>query len=209
MAKPKKTPKPAPRAKPASDKVAAREAAFIEAMVATNGDKRKSAVAAGYKPGRAADKAGERLSKKVAVCTEIARRRAAVLAEAEEKTGVTVAGVLTELRALVHSDLRRAFDPKSGELLPPHLWPDDLARAMCSVKVVEKEIVTGRGAKRKLTIVPMYVKEVKLWDKGSSMERAMKHLGMFKQDNAQRGDAAIRALMEAVSERSDGFEVRS
>jgi hypothetical protein len=40
------------------------------------------------------------------------------------------------------------------------------------------------------------------------MERAMKHLGMFKEDNKQRGDAAIRALMEAVSERTDGFEVR-
>ncbi len=191
-----------------SSKAAAREALFIEAMVATKGDKRNSAIAAGYSPGRAADRAAERLWKKVEVRAAIKKRQDEVIAEAEERTGVTVAGVLTELRALVHSDLRRAFDPKSGLLLPPHLWPDDLARAMCSVKVVEKEIETKNGKKRTVRMVPMYTKEVKLWDKGPNVERAMKHLGMFKVDNAQRGDAAIRALMEAVSERSAGFEVK-
>lgn len=178
-----------------------RRAAFIEAYLANGGNATEAYKTAGYSH-TGANANAARLIANDGVRAEIDRRRAEVVAVAEEQTGLTVAGVLTELRALVHSDLRRAFHPKSGELLPPHLWPDDLARAMCSIKVVEMDDGTKKH-------VPMYVKEVKLWDKGANMERAMKHLGMFKVDNAQRGDAAIRALMEAVSERSSGFEVRS
>jgi hypothetical protein len=39
-------------------------------------------------------------------------------------------------------------------------------------------------------------------------EQAMKHLGMFKNDNHQQGDAAIRALMEAVGKDAAHFEVK-
>ncbi len=187
---------------------AARVSAFIEEYLSNGQKGGPAARAVGYSA-KTADSQASRLLRNVKIRAVLERRLAEIQQQAEKATGLTVTGVLTELRALVHSDLRRAFHPKSGELLPPHLWPDDLARAMCSIKVVEKEVTTSRGQKRTVKMVPMYVKEVKLWDKGSSIERAMKHLGMFKEDNKQRGDAAIRALMEAVSERSDGFEVRS
>lgn len=197
----KKPRKRTPRAKAtAISAAAAKRAAFVEAYIANGRDGAKAMITAGYSK-KAAAQAASRMLKNVEVKAALEKRFAELQREAEEKTGVTVTGVLTELRALVHSDLRRAFHPKSGELLPPHLWPDELARAMCSIKVVEMDDGTKKH-------VPMYVKEVKLWDKGSSLERAMKHLGMFKVDNAQRGDAAIRALMEAVSERSAGFEVK-
>ncbi|MDA8260574.1 MAG: terminase small subunit [Betaproteobacteria bacterium] len=188
-------------------KAAEKERRFIEAYISNQQNGAQAAITAGY-AAKTARQAASRLLKKSDVRAEIERRLEEVRVAAEERTGVSVSGTLVELRALLHSDLRRAFDPKSGAILPPELWPDDLARAMCSVKVVEKMVVEGKGKKRTVKMVPMYVREIKLWDKGAAMERAMKHLGMFKQDNAQRGDAAIRALLEAVNERSSGFEVK-
>lgn len=179
--------------------VTARRARFIEAYLSNNQNGKQAAITAGFSA-KGAEAEASRLLTNINVSEEIDRRLAELRVAAEARTGVTVEGVLCELRDLLHSDLRRAFD-ENGAMLPPHMWPDDLARAVCSIKVVERDDGTPKH-------VPMYVKEIKFWDKGGSIERAMKHLGMFKEDNKQRGDAAIRALMEAVSECDDGFKVR-
>jgi phage terminase small subunit len=188
-------------------KAEARRSRFVEAFIQNGGNGREAAISAGYKPGRAADKAAERMSQNVAVSQEIERRRAQALAKAQEETGLTVAGTLRELHGIVHSDLRKAFDPKTGALLPPHLWPDDVARAMASVKVVEMAGGMKVDGEDGITHVPMYTKEVKFWDKNSAIEKAMKTLGLFEKDNAQRTDP-LAALMAAIAARDTGIRVR-
>lgn len=159
---------------------------FIEAMVRNGGNQRQAALEAGCKSERAADVYAQRMCKVVQVQQEIERRRAAAVAKAEEKTDLTIEGTLRELNSLVHSDLRKCFNPETGALLPPHLWPDDVARSMASVKVVE--LAGGMkidGKDGAVEHIPMYTKEVKLWDKNAAIDKAMKHLGLFEKDNDQ------------------------
>ena len=117
-----------------------------------------------------------------------------------EAVQLTVEGVLRELHSVVHSDLRKAFDTKTGALLPPRLWPDELARAMCSVKVVEMAKQKGPDGQ------PMYVKEVKVWDKNSAIEKAMKRLGLLV-DRVERGDPG--AFSETAEELRARIKERS
>ena len=176
----KRKPAPKKRVKGSSSAVSAetRRTLFIEAYLSNGGNVTDAALAAGFSP-KAASSQGSRLLKHVKVRGIIDSRRAEVIAKAEEDTGVSLASVLLELKAIVHSDLRRCFNKETGALLPVHLWPDEVARSMASVKVVEMA-----GGKEGDT--PMYVKEVKLWDKNSAIEKAMKHLGAFENDNKQR-----------------------
>ena len=164
----------------------ARRNLFVEAFVTNGGNATQAAVTAGYKPGRAAEQAGWRLSKDVEVSKAIEKRRAEALEAAQKETGLTVTGTLRELSGIVHADLRKCFNPDTGALLPPHQWPDDVARGMASVKVVEMEGGAAIGGEGGLQHVPMYTKEVKLWDKNSAIDKAMKHLGLFERDNEQK-----------------------
>lgn len=186
-------------------KAEAKLAIFIEAYVANGGNGKQAAIEAGYAP-RSAEVTASRLLRKAKVAEAVEKRRSAALTAAQEATGVTVAGTLRELHGIVHSDLRKAFDPKTGALLPPHLWPDDVARAMASVKVVEMAGGMKVGGEDGITHVPMYTKEVKFWDKNSAIEKAMKTLGLFEKDNAQRTDP-LAALMEAIAARDTGIRV--
>lgn len=166
--------------------VAKRRALFKEAYISNGGNGSEAAISAGFAPNSAKVTAA-RLLTDANFVAEINERRAAAVAKAQENTDLTIDGVLRELHSVVHSDLRKAFDPKTGALLPPNQWPDDLARAMCSVKVVEMaggmKVDGEDGAQH----VPMYTKEVKVWDKNSGIEKAMKTLGMLI-ERVERGD---------------------
>ena len=88
------------KAEPNKAAVAKRKDKFVEAMVANGGNKRAAAIEAGYKPGRAADKAGERLSHNVAVVAEIEKRISAVMAKVAEKTEVTKEWITASLKTV-------------------------------------------------------------------------------------------------------------
>lgn len=159
-----------------------RKAIFVEEMLRNGGNQTKAAEKAGYKPGAAAERAGCRLVLDVDVSQALTERRAKAVANAEAAADTTIADLLKELKGIVYSDLRKCFDKETGALLPPHKWPDDVARAMSSVKVVEM----AGGAKGDGEDVPLYTKEVRLWDKNSAIEKLMKHLGLFEKDNEQK-----------------------
>lgn len=191
---------------------AKRRALFVEAMVNPDfkGNATKAAIAAGF-PKRSAAQRGHELVKDREISKVIKARRSEVLAAAQKKTGLSTERVLRELEMIVYSDLRKCFDPATGALLPPHLWPDDVSPHMASVKVVEmaggmavggeeseeelEEQPHGGKLKRRhaggLMHVPMYTKEVKLWDKNAAIEKAMKYLGMFERDNEQKPPLAL------------------
>lgn len=96
------------------------------------------------------------------------------------KTGLTADRVLSELEKIVFSDSRKLYR-EDGSLKSPSEWDDDTAGFVAGLKVTEE--YEGRGEDRQLV---GYTKEVKQWDKLAAIDKAMKHLGLFEKDNAQR-----------------------
>ena len=158
---------------------------FIEAYLSNGGNATQAAVAAGYKPGAGAEKAGYRMSKDVRVSAELKKRAAQAAAKAELKTE----GVLSVLRCLVHARAVDVLSKKQRAQLPS-LTPE-LEVAIVGFKFDSK----GK------------LREVKFADKNAALEKAMRHLGMFDEDNTQKGDV-IRQFMEAVSGHSRGLPSR-
>lgn len=186
------------RAGPSRANSQAMRALFVEAYVENGGNGMEAAITAGFSPKSAKSKASH-LLKVPKIKAAIEKRRAEVLEKAQEKTDLTIEGTLRELHGIVHSDLRKCFDQQTGALLPPHKWPDDVAKAMASVKVVEMaggmKVDAGEGS---VEHVPMYTKEVKFWDKNSAIEKAMKHLGLFEKDNVQQPPTVLISGQKTV-----------
>ena len=177
---------------------AVRRTLFAQAYIANGGNATQAAITAGYSP-KGAESVGSRLSRDVNVQKVIEQARAATITAAEAETGVSVARTLRELGRIVHVDPRRFFNDDGG-LKPIKELDDECAAALASVEVTEE--FEGRGQSREMV---GYLKKVKFWDKNAAIEKAMKHLGMFKEDNTQRppvGDVHITVVgVPAVTHR--------
>lgn len=152
-----------------------REAAFVEAYLSNNMNGTQAAIKAGYSPVNAKRRAVTMLAKPTV--QKVLRDRQDQLAK---KHRMTTDSVMSELSKIVHSDLRKLFDA-NGALLPIHDWPDDMAGAVASIEV--EELFEGSGENRRQI---GFTKKVKCWDKNSAIEKAMKHLGLFAEDNRQK-----------------------
>lgn len=115
--------------------------------------------------------------------------REAIEAKKKERaasTKITSDRVLIEIGKIALSDIRHFYDD-NGFLLPPKLWPDEVAGAVASVEVLETDV--GR------------VTKLKLWDKGRQIELAAKHLGMLNEDknkDAEKVDP-VQVVFEVVN----------
>lgn len=168
------------KSKAGTSKAAAaeRRGKFVEAYIANGGNATQAAIAAGY----AANSAGrhaDRLVKDGEVRAAIAAR-AKKLAQKYELTSDLAA------RSIVQ-DL--TFDPA-------RLFQDDGITPKTIDQIDEDTRMALTGVERDEK------GGVKFKWRGRSAARTdlMKHLGMFEKDNTQRGDAAIRALLEAVGD---------
>lgn len=189
-------PKGRPSAKKSAMAMAVREATFAEAYLANNMRGDLAAIAAGYAKGSAKRQAVSMLARPGV--QKLIRERQAELAKAHR---LTTDSVMDELSKIVHADPRKLFDD-AGNLLPIRQWPDDMAGAVASIEV--DELFDGKGKGRKHI---GYTKKVKLWDKNSGIEKAMKHLGLFAEDNKQRMGALAnlpRDVLQAIVERLQG-----
>jgi hypothetical protein len=76
---------------------------------------------------------------------------------------------------------------------------------LTGVEVTEETI--GRGGNRETV---GYTKKVKWLDKNVSREQAMKHLGLYKEDNKQKSplDGISRDTIKAIVERLNGSSSR-
>lgn len=189
------TKKPAKRVKAGTSKAEAakRRALFVAAMIENGGNATRAYMAAGFtaKNANVAGVEAHKLLKNPKIAAAVEAGRATAVAKAAEAADLSIAGTLRELNGIVHSDVRRLFDPMTNALLPINQWPDEAASAVASIKVVEMaggmKIVEGDGAQH----VPMYTKELKFWDKNSGIDKAMKHLGLFEKDNAQKPTTVV------------------
>jgi phage terminase small subunit len=110
--------------------------------------------------------------------------------EAEQKkltqeSGVTHRKLIEEAARLAFSDIRKVFT-KDGALVAIHELDDATAAAISSVKVV----TTGRGEEVE------YVREIRLWDKNSAIEKLIKHLGLNPEPAAAETVQAITVTLD-------------
>lgn len=172
---------------------AEREKLFIQAYVANRKNGTKAAIVAGFSEKTAAQMAQQILARpRVQLAL---REYQDALAK---KFELTTESVIAELSKIVHADPRRLFG-EDGRMIHPKEWPDDMAGCIASLDVVEE--FDGTGKDRKLI---GYTKKIKLWDKNSAIEKAMKHLGLFAEDNKQRANALSelpRDMVKAIVER--------
>jgi phage terminase small subunit len=111
-------------------------------------------------------------------------------------------------RRILREQARVAFvDPanligEDGKLKDLNEMDVDTRAAIASVEVFEE--YQGKGKDREFI---GFTKKVKLWDKNAAGANLMKHKGLFKADNDQKGDV-IREFMNAVSGHSRGLPGR-
>lgn len=187
---------------------AKRRALFVQAYIANGGNGTQAAIKAGFSE-KTAEQQASRLLRDVNVSGAIESSRTAAIAAAEAETGVSMQNVLRELGGILHSDLRECFDKTTGALLPPHQWPERAARAIASVKVVEMAGGMKVDEEGGVQHVPMYTKEVKLWDKNSAIDKAMKHLGMYEIDNRQKPPPTVNIGRLTVGMNFDKVRARA
>ena len=124
--------------------------------------------------------------KKPLIIAEIERKRNKLRFKAQ----ISSERVLLEDQCLAMLNPQDLFDPK-GCLIAPKDLPESVARAIAGIEVRELKPDPETGE-------PLFKYKYKFWDKGRSIERLEKHLGLFKEDNEQRqGDLA--GLLEAIA----------
>jgi phage terminase small subunit len=163
--------------------------AFAREFVANDGHATNAALAAGYSE-KTAYSQGSRLSKNAEVLSMIAVYREKMA----KKANLTVERTLQEVARIGYFDPRKLYDDK-GNLIPVHLLDDDTAAAIASVE--RDEIGTAGN-------VIGYTTKVKHWDKNSALDKAMKHLGLYERDNAQRPAAPANVQITVIAVRAAG-----
>ncbi|MCR9276236.1 MULTISPECIES: terminase small subunit [unclassified Mameliella] len=138
---------------------------------------------AGYKPHRSN---AARLSAKDSVQQRIGELQEA----AAERAEMTGAEVLKEIGRVAFSDIRRFFD-EHGRLIAVHDLPEDVARAVQSIKVSHKA-VPGTDP-----VEIEHVSEIKFWDKNSALEKLAKHFKLYEAEDKGKSpvDAFLASLM--------------
>lgn len=97
----------------------------------------------------------------------------------QERTRITADRALEEMARIAFADLRQAFD-ENGNLKAAGDMPDDVARAIASVKVFTNPAKEGEEA--------TYTKQVRFWDKTKALEQIGKHFKMFAERREHTGE---------------------
>lgn len=109
----------------------------------------------------------------------------------EAQSQFMIQRVLKEVNALSFVDVRQIFNDDHS-LKPPHEWPEDVARAIVGIDVLEEFDNTGeRGAKELIG----YVKKVKLADKIAALNFLGKHLKMLTEQVNHTGKVTLEQLV--------------
>lgn len=169
--------RPGGSVKPGSSQKAAaeRRKVFVEAYITNGRNATEAAKTAGYSE-KTAYSMGGQLLKHLETQRLLRERQESLSAKYE----LTTENVIAELAKIVHADLRKVIGA-DGQVLPIKDWPDDMAAAIAAIEVAE----IGQDGQ-----TVGQTKKVKLWDKNSAIEKAMKHLGLFEKDNDQKRGVA-------------------
>lgn len=134
--------------------------------------------------------------KNVKVLTLLQQRQA----ELAQKYELTTEAVIKSLAQAVHFDPRKMFNI-DGTLKAVHELDDDTAAALAGFEVTEEK---GSGDDRGKVVG--YTKKVKWLDKNTAREQAMKHLGLYLEDNKQKSplEGVSRDTLKMMQEHLSG-----
>lgn len=168
---------------------------FAEAYLTNGGNATKAAMAVGFSP-KTAHAQGSRLLKHVEIQSILQQRRTELAISYE----LTTEAVVKSLAQAVHFDPRKLYNT-DGSLKPIHELDDDTAAALTGFEVTE--LTAGRGEG---TVSLGVTKKVKWLDKNAAREQAMKHLGLYEQDNKQRNplDGVSHETLKLIAEKLGG-----
>lgn len=138
----------------------------------------QAAIRAGYSPKTAKVIATQNLSK-LYIKNEIEKQQLKL----QEKTEITQERVLQEEKCLAFSDPAELFELKTGTIKAPYELPEELRRAISIVEITESFDKDG---------IPTKTYKYRFWDKGKSLERISKHLGLYEKDNKRTVDIPDR-----------------
>lgn len=172
--------KPVKRVKAGTSKASAaeRKALFVEAYISNDGNGKQAAIAAGCPPKGAAVSAS-RMLKDANVSAEIERRRAEVIEKAKKKTQLTADEVMESLARDLRFDPAKLFKD-DGSMKKITELDEDTRLALRAIDFDEIRVggeTIGQTAK------------IKFPEKTSVREQGMKHFGLYKADNKQKGES--------------------
>jgi phage terminase small subunit len=162
-------------------------------------DAYRTAYEASAMSGKSVREQASRLANHPGVAAMVLALSAPTVAKVKQSIDVDLTRVIFENARIGFSDVRRLFG-EDGQIKAPGEWDDDFAASVASIKVRE---LFGEGADGKGQIGT--VTEVKLWDKGAALDRLMKHLGGYAEDNKQKGlldgfeRERVRAIIETIA----------
>lgn len=140
-----------------------------EFIIDLNG--KQAAIRAGYSETRAAVTAVELLTR-----NDVQEYILELKKERSERTEVTADMVIKELAKIGFSDIKEYYASENQTIDVTKL-DNKLSAAISSIKITETEGDWGSKT----------VKEFKLHDKLSALDKIGKHLGIFEKDNKQKG----------------------
>ncbi|QNK65890.1 terminase small subunit [Variovorax sp. PAMC26660] len=158
-----------------------------EYLIDLNG--KQAAIRAGYTVRRAEVTASELIANRKV--SEAITQKMQIRAQ---RTGITQDRVLQELARIAFFDIRRLYN-EDGGMKAPHELDDDAAAVLAGVDVTEE--FEGRGEDRKQI---GFMKKAKIFDKGTALTLAMRHLGMLKDKVEHSGGLTLRRSAQELTD---------
>lgn len=183
---------------------AKKRALWVEAMLTNGGNQTQAAVAAGIKPGAAAEKYGYRMSKDVRVMALLEQRNAAVLEATQDNTIASRREVLQSATRDIRFDPAKLYvteGPAKGSLKPIYEVDEDTRLALRGVEV--DELTVGTGENR---VVVGHTAKIKHPEKTAAREQLMKHYGLYELDNKQKPTMTVNVGVLTVPPEALSFE---
>jgi hypothetical protein len=112
----------------------------------------------------------------------------------DEKVEITKERIFEEESLIAFNDIGGLFNRDTGELLPPHELPEEIRRAIASIKVKES----------KLAGVVTKTYEIKLNEKGRSLDRLQKCFGMQRDTVEIDAVITIKGLLKEIDGQDRG-----
>ena len=160
---------------------------FAEAYIANGGNASEAAKSAGYSA-KTAGVTGCRLLKDVQVQSILGERQKALA----NKYELTAEAIIKSIAQDLHFDPANLFNG-DGSVKAVAEMDADTRMALVGIETLQLGDADS----------PAIIRKIKWATKHQAREQAMKHLGMFAQDNKQKSDP-ITALTEFLMERTGG-----
>lgn len=149
------------------------------AQKVVSGETLSDAYRASYKTGRMTAKTIHEAASRAAADSKVAARLRMMQAAAAEIATLKAADVLREVKALALSDIIGIVN-NDGTFKLPHEIDKETRAAIASFEIDKDKVIKYR-----------------FWSKIDALEKAMKHLGLYEQDNKQRADP-LRELLDSL-----------